>query len=170
MPLPIQADLADIEAICGYLITKPAGVSPVEVINEKALDRRKLSALKFWGLVEDTGAKLRLSERGLLVARDNGAHRAAALREVVASIAPYGAVVARAVHRNASVVMAAEVAAHWHQHFGACAQFGVLNHQTVFFFRVAEGAHPGRLVVGRKGEQTRFRLAQTNARAVAGGA
>jgi hypothetical protein len=71
VPLPIQADLADIEAICGYLITKPVGVSPTELINENALDRRKLSALKFWGLIEDTGAKLRLSERGLLVARDN---------------------------------------------------------------------------------------------------
>jgi hypothetical protein len=37
---------------------------PGELINEKGLDRRKLSALKFWGLIEDAGAKLRLSERG----------------------------------------------------------------------------------------------------------
>jgi hypothetical protein len=85
VPLPIQADLADIEAICRYLIAKPDGVSPTELISENALDRRKLSALKFWGLIEDTGAKLRLSERGLLVARDNGANRVAALREVVAA-------------------------------------------------------------------------------------
>jgi hypothetical protein len=67
MPMPIQADLADIEAVCGYLITKPTGASPAEVLNEKSLGRRKLSALKFWGLIEDTGTKLRLSERGLLV-------------------------------------------------------------------------------------------------------
>ena len=89
MPLPIQADLAHIEAICGYLITKPAGATLAEVINEKTLDRRKLSALKFWGLIEDTGTRLRLSERGLLVARDNGANRVRALREVVASTTPY---------------------------------------------------------------------------------
>jgi hypothetical protein len=173
MPLPVRTALADIEAICGYLLTKPAGATAADVaavLDEKALDRRKLSALKFWGLVEDTGAKLRLSERGLLVARDNGAHRAAALREVVASIAPYGAVIARAVHRNASVVMAAEVAAHWHQHFGVRAQLGILNHQTVCFFRVAEGAGLGRLVVGRKGQQTRFELAESNARAFVDGA
>src|ERR1700716_932259 len=78
MPLPVRTALVDIEAICGYLLTKPAGATAAEVaavLDEKALDRRKLSALKFWGLVEDTGAKLRLSERGLLVARDNGAHR-----------------------------------------------------------------------------------------------
>src|SRR5690349_5241225 len=48
MPLPVRTDLSDIEAVCGYLITKPAGTS-AELINEKSLDRRKLSALKFWG-------------------------------------------------------------------------------------------------------------------------
>jgi hypothetical protein len=66
MPLPIQADLADIEAICGYLLIKPAGASLAELVAEKAIDRRKLSALKFWGLIEDAGTGLRLSERGLL--------------------------------------------------------------------------------------------------------
>src|SRR5436190_12365815 len=100
MPLPIQADLADIEAVCGYLITKPAGATLAEVINAKALGRRKLSALKFWGLIEDTGTKLRLTERGLLVARGNGANRVAALREAVASITPYASVIARAIQNQ----------------------------------------------------------------------
>src|SRR6516162_5650204 len=59
MPLPIQADLADIEAICGYLLIKPAGASLAELVAEKAIDRRKLSALKFWGLIEDAGTGLR---------------------------------------------------------------------------------------------------------------
>ena len=77
---------------------------PTELIAENALDRRKLSALKFWGLIEDTGTTLRLSERGLLVARDHGANRVAALREVVASIAPYASVIARAFQNNEMVV------------------------------------------------------------------
>ena len=173
MPLPVRTALADIDAICGYLITKPAGATPAElgaVLEEKALDRRTLSALKFWGLIEEAGAKLRLSERGLLVARDNGAHRAAALREVVAAIAPYGAVIARAVRRNETILTATDVAAHWHRRFAACAHFGTLNHQAVCFFRIAEGADLGRLVVGRKGQQTRFALAEYNARAFVGGA
>jgi hypothetical protein len=165
MPLPIQADLADIEAICGYLIAKPAGVTSAELISRKALDRRKLSALKFWGLIEDTGTKLRLSERGRLVARDNGANKVVALREVVASITPYASVIARAVENKDIIVASADVAAHWHRHFRAYAQFGVLNYQIVCFFRVAEGADLGRLVVGRKGQQTRFELAEDDARA-----
>jgi hypothetical protein len=168
MPLPVRTDLADIEAICGHLVTKPDGAS-AELINENGLDRRKLSALKFWGLIEDAGAKLRLSERGLLVARGKGADRATALQEVVAAIAAYGSIIARAVHLKRNVILSTEVAAHWHQHFGAEASFGILNYQTVCFFRVAEGADLGRLVVGRKGQQTRFRLAEDNARAFVAG-
>ena len=170
MPLPVRTALADIEAICRYLIAKPDGASPAELINEKALDRRKLSALKFWGLIEDAGGKLRLSGRGLLVARDNGANRATALRQVVVPIAPYGSIIARAVHLKRNIILSTEVAAHWHQHFRAEADFGILNHQTVCFFRVAEGADLGRLVVGRKGQQTRFELAEDEARAFIDGA
>jgi Predicted nucleotide-binding protein containing TIR-like domain len=169
MPLPVRTDLADIEAICGYLITRPDGASPADLIDENALDRRKLSALKFWGLIEDAGAKLRLSERGRLVARDNGANRVAALREVVATTVPYGSMIARAVHLKRNIILSTEVAAHWHQHFRAEAHFGILNYQTVCFFRVAEGADLGRLVVGRKGQQTRFELAEDDARTFVAG-
>jgi hypothetical protein len=170
MPLPVRTGLADIDAICGYLIAKPAGVSLAELINEKALDRRTLSALRLWGLIEGAGAKLRLSERGRLLTRDNGANRATALREVVAAIAPYGSVIARAVQRNEMIVRSAEVAAHWHQHFKADARLGILNQQIVCFFRVAEGADLGRLVVGRKGQHTRFEVAEDDARAFIDGA
>jgi hypothetical protein len=166
MPLPILTALADIVAICGYLITKPEGATPAEIFNQKAFDRRKLFALKFWGLIEDTGTRLRLSERGLLVVRDNGANRATALREVVASTAPYAAVIARAVHRNEMIVLSTDVAAYWHQHFRVDVRLGILNHQAVCFLRVAEGAALGCLVVGRKGQPTRFELAEDAARAL----
>src|SRR5262249_39984124 len=63
------------------------------------------------------------------------------------------------------IVMSAEVAAHWHRHFRAYTQFGTLNYQIVCFFRIAEGADLGHLVVGRKGQQTRFELAEDEARA-----
>jgi hypothetical protein len=63
MALPVRTGLADIDSICGYLITKPAGAKLAELVSEKAIDRRKLSALKCWGLIEDVDGKLRLSER-----------------------------------------------------------------------------------------------------------
>jgi Predicted nucleotide-binding protein containing TIR-like domain len=166
MPLPTLTAPADIDSICGYLLTKPSGATPAEIINQKAFDRRKLSALKFWGLIEDTGTKLRLSERGQLVARDNGINRATALREVVASIAPYAAVIARAIHRNEMIFLSTDVAAYWHEHFKIYVRLGILNHQAVCFLRVAEGAQLGCLVVGRKGQPTRFELAEDAARAL----
>jgi hypothetical protein len=165
MRLPVRTALADIETICGYFAGKPGGATPAEVVNERSLDRRKLSAVKSWGLIEAAGTKLRLSERGLLFTRDNGMRRAEALLEVVAATPPYAAVIARAVHRSETVLLSTEVAAHWHRHYRAYVDLRVLNHQTVCFLRVAEGAALGRLVVGRKGQQTRFELAEDDARA-----
>jgi 5-carboxymethyl-2-hydroxymuconate isomerase len=167
MPLPIQADLADIDAICGYLIAKPFGANPAE-LNQMAFGRRKLSALKFWGLIEDAGIRLRITERGRLVARAQT--RVAALREVVAKIPPYASVIARAVQNQETIFLSSEVAAHWHQHFRGYTQLDILNYQIVCFFRLAEAADLGRFVLGRKGQVTRFELSEDDARAFVEGA
>jgi predicted nucleotide-binding protein len=171
MPLPIRTTVADVDSVCGYLITKPTGATIVEakaVLDEKVLDGRKLSALKAWGLIaENGGGKMRLTERGRLAAKDKGARRSQALKEAVASIRPYAAIVERAVHRNESTFTATEVAAQWHQHFKADASDSdqILNGQAVCFFQLAEGADLGKLTIGRKGQPTRFVFDEANARA-----
>ena len=159
MLLPIRTAPEDIEAICGYLVTRPAGASPSEVINHK-LDGRKVSALKLWGLVEDAAGKLILSPRGRLVAVDGGRQKARALREILVTMPPYASMIARAVERNETILLSSDIAGHWHQEFHAYLHFhaGVLNHQIVCFLRIAEAAALGRLVVGRKGKETRFEL------------
>jgi hypothetical protein len=160
MLLPIRTAPEDIEAICGYLLTKPAGASPSEVINCKKLDRRRVSALKFWGLIEDAAGKLALSPRGRLVAARGGAQKARALREILLAMPPYASVLARAVERDELIMLPSDIADHWHNEFRAYLHFhpGVLNHQIVCFLRIAEAAALGRLVVGRKGKETRFEL------------
>jgi len=165
MTLPIRTTVVDIDSICGYLITKPTGASLVEakaVLNQKVLDARKLSAFKTWGLIEENGGgKMRLTERGRLVAKDKGARRSQALKEAVASIRAYAAIVERAIHRNETTFTTTEVATHWHQHFKADASGSdrILNDQAVCFFQIAEGADLGKLTIGRKGptDQVRFR-------------
>ncbi len=159
MLLPIRTAPEDIEAICGYLVTKPAGASPSEVINHK-LDGRKVSALKFWGLIVDAAGKLALSPRGRLVAAHGGAQKTRALREILVTMPPYASMIARAVERNETIILASNIAGHWQQEFHAYLHFhaGVLNHQIVCFLRIAEAAALGRLVVGRKGKETRFEL------------
>ncbi len=160
MLLPIRTAPEDIEVICSYLLAKPGGASPSEVINHKRLDGRKVSALKFWGLVEDSRGKLILSPRGRLVAADGGAQKARALREILVGTPPFVSVIARAVERNETIMLASDIAGHWQHEFRAYLHFhaGVLNHQIVCFLRIAEAAALGRLVVGRKGKETRFEL------------
>ncbi|MCW3837338.1 nucleotide-binding protein [Sphingomonas canadensis] len=175
MALPIRTTLNDVDALCGYLVTKPTGATMAEakaVLDSKVLDARKINALKFWELIDDSSGKMMVTERGRLVGRDKGARRSEALREVVAAVGPYRAVVERAVHRNELSLSALEVAAHWHQHFKgeASSNDKILNDQAVCFFQIAEGADLGKLVVGRKGQPTRFEFDGSNARALAEGA
>ncbi len=160
MLLPIRTAPEDIEAICSYLLAKPAGVSPSEVIHHKRLDGRKLSALKLWGLVEDAAGKLTLSPRGRLVAVNGGAQKAKALREILVTMPPYASTIAHAIERNETIMLASDIAGHWQRDFRGYLHFhaGVLNHQIVCFLRIAEAAGLGRLVVGRKGKETRFEL------------
>lgn len=174
VPLPIRTTLADIDALCSYLITKPTGATMSEakaVLDSKVLDGRKVNALKTWGLLDDASGKMVVSDRGRLVGKDKGARRAEALREVVASIPPYRAIVERAVHRGELTISAVDVAAHWHQHFKADVSPNdkILNDQAVCFFQVAEGADLGKLVIGRKGQPTRFEFDASNSRALAEG-
>ena len=166
MPLPVRTALADIEAICRYLLARPEGATPEAVAAAlgDVFDLRKLFALKFWGLVADDGNAIRVTARGRRAIDAAGPDRESALREVVAATPPYAAVIARAVAGGEPVVLASDVAAHWQQHFRSDCQFGILNHQTVCFFRLAEGAGLGRLMVGRKGQQTRFELDEAAAR------
>ena len=106
-----------------------------------------------------------MTARGRRAVDPAGPDRESALREVVAATPPYAAVIASAVAQSEPVLLSSDVAAHWQQHFRSDCQFGILNHQTVCFFRVAEGAGLGRLLVGRKGQQTRFELVEAEARA-----
>jgi Predicted nucleotide-binding protein containing TIR-like domain len=170
MPLPVRTTLADVEAICGYLLARPEGGTPVELAAALGdiFDLRKLFALKSWGLVADDGRTIRVTARGRRAVDAPGPARDRALREVVAATPPYAAAIARAVAHGEPVLLASDVAAQWQQHFKSDCQFGILSHQTVCFFRLAEGAGLGRLLVGRKGQQTRFELVEAEARAFVG--
>lgn len=172
MSLPIRTTIADVSAICAYLVTKPTGATVSEakaVLDSSILDGRKVSAYRTWGLIEDNGEKMRLTERGRNIARDKGARKAPVLRDIVSSIAPYRAAIERAVHRNDFAITAPDLAAHWYEHFRneVSENDKILNDQAVCFFQLAEGADLGTVIVGRKGQPTRLELDEGNARAFA---
>lgn len=167
MSLPIRTTIDDIEKICSYLSTKPTGATLLEakaVVDSKILDGRKLSAFKLWGIIEEHGSRYKLTELGRLIVKDRGVNKAQALHKIIESISPYKAIIERAVHRNEDALTANEVAAHWHEHFKESTSDSdkILNDQAVCFFQIAQGADLGQLVVGRKGQSTRFQFNNEN--------
>ncbi len=172
--LPIRTTVDDIKALTGYLATKPIGATQSEaraVIDSGVLDGRKLNAMKFWGLIEEGGDRLRLTDRGRRGAKERHAALSGTLLETVRATPPYVAIVERAAHKSEFVITAVEVASHWHDHFTAVVSPNerILNDQAVCFFQLAQGADLGELILGRKGAPTRFEFDQSAVAAFAEG-
>ncbi|MGE0406603.1 MAG: TIR domain-containing protein [Candidatus Korobacteraceae bacterium] len=160
MTLPIRTTLEDVQEVCAYLSRKPTGSTVAEgrkILDSKFLDGRKISALRSWGLIEEAAGRLKVTERGRAVIKDD-ANRKNALLQVIRSIEPYWAVVERAGHRHENSITATDVGAHWHEHFPeqAADSDKILNDQAVCFFQLASGAGLGEIVIGRHGMPTRF--------------
>lgn len=169
MPLPIRTTVTDVESICAYLATKPTGATLAEakaVLDTSVLDGRKLSAYKTWRFIEESGNKIRITERGRLLVRANGARRADALRAAIGECSPYKGAIERAIHRQEHSVTATDLGAYWYDHFSDDASDSdkILNDQAVCFFQLAEGADLGQLIVGRRGQPTRFEFNNDNIR------
>ena len=173
MTLPIRTTVEDIQAVCEYLLKKPTGATLKEataVLDRKRLDGRKLSALKFWGLIEDQ-ERLKLTAKGREAVRDHGARQTTILADVIRNIAPYRAIIERAYHRKHESLTALDVAAHWHDHFSneVSENDKILNDQGVCFFQLAAGAGLGELVIGRRGSPTRFEFNRSEVSSFVGG-
>jgi predicted nucleotide-binding protein len=163
--LPIRTTVEDVMSLTGYLATKPMGAYPTDakaVLEEGVLDGRKVSAYKFWGLIEEAEGRFKLSERGRTAGKNKGANIAQAMMEVVKNTPAYAAIVERAIHRDETSFTAVEVATHWHEHFRNVASSNekILNDQAVCFFQLAQGAGLGTLILGRKGSPTRFEFSE----------
>lgn len=163
--LPTRTTMQDVIAVTSYLFSKPMGATLGEakaVLDEGVVDGRKVSAYKYWGLIEEVEGRLKLRDRGRVAGKNKGVNVAQAMMEVVRDTPAYAAIVERAIHRGESTFTAVEVATHWHEHFRNVASSNetILNHQAVCFFQVLQGAGLGTLTVGRKGAPTRFEFSQ----------
>ncbi len=169
MSLPTRTTPEDIDVVCKYLVTKPTGATLAEtraVVDKKHLVRRKITALKNWGIIESDGDKIRITDRGRSSVRDDGAFRSSVLREVVGEVEPYKGIIERVIHRQEGTLAATDVAAHWYEHFKSevADQDKTLNEQAICFLQIAQGADLGKLTIGRKGMRTRFDFHADNCR------
>ena len=163
MTLPIRTVPEDIEAVCSYLAKKPTGATLAEarkILDLKHLDGRKLSAFKVWGLVDESGERMKVTPAGRAYAAGNSQERAEVLRAIIRRIEPYLSVIEREFHKSEGSISATDLAARWHEHFQS--EVGdtdkTLNDQAVCFFQVAAAAGLGEIIVGRHGMPTRLQF------------
>lgn len=161
MALPTRTTLEDIQAICSYLVNKPTGATLKEartVLEAARLTPQKIGALRFWGFIDESDGRMKLTEKGRAYAKGNINTAPQLLGEIIRNVRPYAAILERAAHRNEDAISAADVAAHWHDHFReeSSSSDEILNHQALAFFQISQGAQLGTLIVGRKGAPTRF--------------
>jgi predicted nucleotide-binding protein len=166
MPLPVLTTAEDTQAIVDYLKTKALGATVQEakrVIEPAILDGRKLNAYQTWGLIQRDGDHLKLATLGRELGRVKPEERSSIYAKIIRSISPYHAALEWMFYQNFDEVTNVDIAAHWHEHFQS--ELGTTNETSIkdmalCFFRLAEAAKLGELVVGRKGQTTRFRISR----------
>lgn len=161
MTLPIKTTLDDVDVLCKYLSSKATGATTKEakaVIESKYLDGRKLSALEGWGFIDQNGDRIKITSRGRDYHNGNADQRQAILLDIIRSCNPYSAVVERAALRKEDKVDSKEIGGRWYDHFkdDVSEKESGLSAQANTFFRVAEGAGLGAMVLGRGGLPTRI--------------
>jgi hypothetical protein len=150
----------DVKGIAGYLRNKPTGatLAAKAALGAPALDGRKLSAYQAWQIVQKDGERLKLTAQGWELARKSKPEQII-FREVIDSVPAYRSALEWAFHQRMDSVTNVDVAAHWHEHHGDAVgtdNENTIKDQAVCFFRLCEGAQLGEMVVGRRGQPTRF--------------
>lgn len=161
MALPILTTADDVKGIAAYLRNKPTGATVGEAkaaLGAPALDGRKLSAYQFWQLLAKEGDRIKLTPRGWELAR-KAKPEATVFREVLDSIPAYRSALEWVFHQSMASATNVDVAAHWHEHHADSVETdneNTIKDQAVCFFRLCEGAQLGEMVIGRRGQPTRF--------------
>lgn len=162
MSLPILTTTEDIEAIVGYLKNKPTGATAKEAkaILQETVDPRKIAALAFWEIISKDGDKIKLASRGWELARKTK-NKETVLNEILDSVVPYRSALEWMHHQKLTSVTTSDIASHWHEHhleaLGSDNE-NTIKDQAVCFFRVAESAGIGKMIIGRKGAPTRLEI------------
>jgi hypothetical protein len=166
MSLPIFTTAEDIDAIVGYLKTKPTGATTKEAkaVLQQTVDPRKLTALTFWGIISKDGDKIKLVTRGWDLARKTKS-KEDVLKEVLDSVVPYRSALEWMYHQNFESVTNSDIAAHWHEHYSDALgsdNANTIKDQAVCFFRIVEAAGLGKMKIGRSGAPTRLEIQREN--------
>ncbi|MFF3037574.1 hypothetical protein [Arthrobacter citreus] len=157
--IPISTRIEDMEAMLAFLSRQVGWVSVDKAkksLDAKLLDDRKVGAIAYLKLIDRDGTNLKATPRGM---RFQNGDRVKALREGILDSDLYRHTVEWLHFGARAEVTAVEVGQYWQaQHRESVGEVtgDRLKDGAVFFFRVAEGANLGSLIIGRGGKETRF--------------
>lgn len=166
MQLPIMGSPEETLELVKFLSTKVNGCSVEDarlVVDKKLLDPRKISAYIAWGFIIKEADKIKLTERGRLLVKNEGKEELSEVFcEVINDIEAYRSMVERLYYNKTQMVITnVEVATFWFE----SKKFDMTNDnentlkdRAVCFFKVCDSAELGKFYLGRRGQPTRLEV------------
>jgi hypothetical protein len=160
MPLPIMTSDEDVQKIVDYFKTKATGVTIDEAkpILGKYLDKRKITAYIYWGILKKEGDKFKLDELGRQFSRTTSEGKKNIFLDILKNTRAYHACLEWCFHRKYDEITNVEVATFWHEHHSTEAGDieETIKDAAVTLFYICEAAGLGKRLMGRRGGSTRF--------------
>jgi CAP12/Pycsar effector protein, TIR domain len=160
--LPVLATAGDIREVVQLLKKKPAGITIIETsdaVRKRLFDPRRVAAYELWGIVLQTGDRIKLSQLGCEFAMKL-TPEAQIYRVILDNTTPYRAVLEWIHDANLDLVTHADVSQYWQGYLPGSAQTDekTFEAQVVSFFHLCHAAEIGMTTVGRKNQPSRLRV------------
>src|SRR5436189_31791 len=118
MALPLKTTADDLRKVVDYFKTKPTGATIPETraaLGGPAVDGRKLSAYRTWGVLEIEGDKYNLTQRARDYVR-RPETEAQFFQGILDGNPAYRSAIEWVFHQGLDSVTTNDVMAHWHEH------------------------------------------------------
>lgn len=162
--LPILATGNDIREVVRFLKNKPTGVTIIEAMSaepRRVFDARKIAAYEFWGVVERSGDRIRLTDLGRKLA-ERIRPECEIHREILRSIPAYVGALRSFFNLGLDVVTRVDAFKYWNN---SHPELNLYRHDEksieaigVSFFSVCHAAELGTLTIGKRGQPARLRI------------
>lgn len=162
--LPILATANDLREVVKFLKREPNGVSVIEIMNaepRRVFDARKIAAYEFWGVIERSEDRLKLTDLGEEFATNTEAE-CEINRRILRSISSYLSAIEWIYKEKIKIATSFDVADFWR---GEQDRINInldnesnLEASIVSFFSLCHAAELGTATVGKRGQPARLTI------------
>ncbi|MFM9904770.1 MAG: hypothetical protein ACKVQJ_09390 [Pyrinomonadaceae bacterium] len=162
--LPTLATANDVREVVRFFKNKPFGATVIEAMNaepRRVFDARKIAAYEFWGILERSGERLKLSGMGQELA-ERIKPECEMHRRILRSIPTYLGALRSFYEQQLKIVTRIEAAIYWKDSHPELDLFKLdekdIEAIAVSFFSVCHAAELGTMTVGKRGQPARLRI------------